>query len=174
MQRCLLLFFLLASSLGQAQDFKQYLFKDKKVCSFSESKDSIFLFQDFNVLKIFSFEKITSVEVTEACERNFFSPRLYHAVLQFEYSENYALQVFDTLVVEGKKSARTILIDIHKPGRIYGLSKTKKSLTLITLNSCANYPDFKKIVKSILDQKYFDRILVIPCGAQAESVKVYW
>lgn len=174
-QRYLVLLFLLAiTQFSHAQDFKQYIFKDKKVCAFSQPKDSIFLHVQPEVQKMFFVDGITAIHVTEACERDFFSPRIYYSVLEFEYTEDHALQAFDTLVIEAMKSHLSRLLDINKAGRIYGLSKTKKTLTLIAMNSCANYPDFKKVVETLRKQKHFDRILVVACGADSASAQVYW
>lgn len=172
-KRCfLIILFIAGATISQGQDFKQYIFKDKKVCSFSHPKDSIFLKVDSTVRQMFFMDKITAIQVTETCGRTI-RTGLYSSSLEIDYPGNFALQAFDSLVVH-TKSFRSSLWDYNKPGKIYGLSKTKKSISVISMNSCANYPDFEKVIDTIRKQKYFDRILVVPCGADPRSAQVFW
>lgn len=170
----LLLFFLAIVQLGEAQNFNKILFKDKKICSFSKPRDSIFYRVESKVQQMFFIDQITSIKVTEDCERSSFLAGLYHSILEIDYTENHALQVFDTIVIQSHRSYKSPLWNYNKPGKIYGLSKAKNSIILISMNSCANYPDFEKVVNTIRKQKYFDRILVVECGADPGSAQVYW
>lgn len=155
------------------QDFMLVLFKNKQVCSWYPSKDSIFIKTERDVRKMFFINQITSVIATEDCDRSHMHG-LFCTFLKFQYSGDYALQAFDSLVAQSKKSSRSSLWNYNKPGKIYGVNENKKSITVLSMNSCAYGKDFEKLVNILQKEREFAKMLVVPCGADQTSVKVFW
>lgn len=167
----------------QAQDeVSNILFQKEKTCTYSIQKGTFFKNQDSYFKTKFAQQQMSSGTVVGKCkdrrvriENSDTLLFLGTTITTLKYKNSYASCVFDTILSISRRVGYTnqTVWSFNKPGRIYALRKSDQTVTIISVNSCAERPRFNKLVAAIRKQKIYDKILVIPCGADSREVMMY-
>lgn len=177
---------LLGRLFGFCQDtnsFTEEFFGKGKICSSQLNPSTSFKRFHNDLKSLLRLDEVVSMKVTALCSDKmvqivqkdtivYLSP----GILQTKYSAKVSAMVLDTIysLAMNPNLSMQYVRELHnflKPGRIFVLNGD--TLSIISMNSCANAAKFFRIVDAIRKDHQFDRLFVVMCGVDQRDMRLY-
>lgn len=183
---CILLFLAIASVQCLSQkNLDALVFKGAKACSKVASPKSFWFFKgSSNYLSDEMFSIYCKKVIrTFDCDNNPFKilesgDTVYQAVdgyVDFQYTNSYHDSAYAHLSKPFLNKEQVHLYNsiwqLFKAGKFVCLDRNKKTLRIVSINSCANAGQFDRITTYLEKLNVYDKILVVPCGADSHFFK---